>query len=178
MGGLFIPWRSTCSSRGFRTRSRSSIGVGISHNPRQNLFLLGMLVTPQPRCRCSPWNAAFFSARVEHLLQRCTAFTAQSTIMRRLRSKILQQPSCSDPFQAGLSSGWRSFRGFAAEIARMQQLQQRRAVPAPLFFLGMRSRHLRVVGNPALRYGAHSIYLHGKSNQAAAKSEAPRRKSL
>ncbi len=109
---------------------------------------------------------------------RCTAFTAQSTIMRRLRSKILQQPSCSDPFQAGLSSGWRSFRGFAAKIARMQQLQTSGAVPAPLVFLRMRSRHLRVVGNPALRYGAHSIDLHGKSKQAAAKSEAPRRKSL
>ena len=65
----------------------------------------------------------------------------------------------------------RSFRRFAAKIARTQQLQQRRAGPAPLVCLGMRPGHLRVVGNPGLQHDAHSIYFQDKSNQAATKRD-------
>jgi hypothetical protein len=36
----------------------------------------------------------------------------------------------------------------------------------------MRPGHLSLVVKPDLEHGAHSIYLHGKSNHAAAKKDA------
>jgi hypothetical protein len=36
----------------------------------------------------------------------------------------------------------------------------------------MRLGRLRFVGQPSLQQGAHLIYLHGKSNQAATKRDA------
>ena len=68
-------------------------------------------------------------------------------------------------------SGGEASAGLQQRLQECSNCSKEHPCLAPLVFLGMRPGHLSLVGKPGLQHGAHSISLHGKSNQAATRRD-------